>query len=124
RSLPLGCAPGGRVAPPPSATLRRYPEPSGVPVACRTTRDDELIEIGTRFLGALRYHGVANLDFRRDRRDGRAELSDFNPRLAGTTEVSVASGVDLPWVLSRLALGEEPQTLLFSQSGGEVRWAI
>ena len=122
--LTLCCVHGRPVAVSTYVTLRKYPEPYGVPVACRTTRDDELIEIGTRFLGALRYHGVANLDFRRDRRDGRPKLLDFNPRLAGTTEVSVASGVDLPWVLYRLALGEEPQRLLSSKPGVEVRWPI
>ena len=83
-------------------SLRNSPLPYGPPIACRTIRDDQLVEFGIRLLTALGYHGVAHLDFRRDRQDGVQKLLDFNARLAGTNEISALSGVNFPLMLYQL----------------------
>jgi predicted ATP-grasp superfamily ATP-dependent carboligase len=120
--LTVICAHGRPLAAAAYAVLRQYPPSYGPPAACRTIRDDELVALGGRFLQGLAYHGVANLDFRRDRRDGRLKLLDFNPRLPGSTEVCIRSGVDLPLMLYRLALGETVTPVLRPPAQVEVRW--
>ena len=86
--LTLLCVHGKPIAGSTYISLRNAPLPFGPPIACRTIRDDDLMESGSRLLRKIGFHGVAHLDFRRDRRDGQAKLLDFNARLAGTNEIS------------------------------------
>ena len=122
--LTLLCIHGKPVAGSTYLSLRNFPLPFGPPIACRTIRDEELMESGLRLLKALSFHGVAHLDFRRDRRDGRPKLLDFNARLAGTNEISTLSGVNFPLLLYRLAIGEEPEPCFDFQTDLEFRWLI
>ncbi len=105
-------------------SVRNAPLPFGPPVACRTIRDDKLVEVGAQLLKTIRFEGVAHLDFRRDRRDGLAKLLDFNARLAGTNELSTRSGVNFPLMLYKLALGEKPTPRLRHGRDLEFRWLL
>jgi predicted ATP-grasp superfamily ATP-dependent carboligase len=102
--------------------LRNAPLPYGPPVACRTVRDDDLMKVGIEFLKKIGYHGVAHLDFRRDKKDGHAKLLDFNPRLAGTNDVSIASGIDFALMLYRLAAGDSVSPIFDYELDSEFRW--
>lgn len=122
--LTLLCVHGEAVAGSTYVSLRNAPLPFGPPIACRTIWDERLMEFGRRLLKDLRFHGVAHLDFRRDRRDGEPKLLDFNARLAGTNEISTVSGINFPLLLYRLALGERPSPCFDFQAGLEFRWLI
>ena len=122
--LTLLCLHGTPLAGSTYLSLRNAPLPFGPPIACRTIRDDALLEAGIRLLKNLRFHGVAHLDFRRDRRDGIPKLLDFNARLAGTNEISVLSGVNFPLLLYRIALGEAPAPCFDGETDLEFRWLI
>jgi predicted ATP-grasp superfamily ATP-dependent carboligase len=104
--LSILCNQGETIAVSTYRTLRNAPLPYGPPVASRTFRDEGFVRAGMRFMEAIGYHGMANLDFRRDRRDGKFKLLDFNGRLAGTTEISICSGVDFPRLLYQIAANE------------------
>lgn len=105
-------------------SLRNAPLPYGPPVACRTIWDENLIRIGTDFLKKIGYHGVAHLDFRRDRRDGEPKMLDFNARIAGTNDISLRSGLDFGFLLYKLAIGESPKPSFAFGSGLEFRWLM
>jgi predicted ATP-grasp superfamily ATP-dependent carboligase len=61
-----------------------------------------------RLLEGLGWHGVAEVDFLWTGKTGDpAYLIEINPRLFGGLFQAIASGVDYPWMLYRLALGEE-----------------
>lgn len=122
--LTILCVHGEPLAGSAYMSLRNHPLPYGPPIACRTIVDDALMRTGMEFLRKLPYHGVAHLDFRRDRRDGQAKLLDFNPRLAGTNEISIRSGVDFPLMLYRLALGEPVKPCFTYEVGMEFRWLM
>jgi len=104
------------------ASLRNEPLPYGPPIACRTIRDDDLMRTGVEFLKKLRFHGAAHMDFRRDKRDGRAKLLDFHARMASTNEMSIRCGLNFPLMLYRLALGQEISPCFPRQEGIEFRW--
>jgi predicted ATP-grasp superfamily ATP-dependent carboligase len=104
-------------------TLRNRP-PFGPPVACRTIRDEHLMNIGIRFLKDLEYHGVAHLDFRRDERDGLPKLLDFNVRLAGSNEISTRTGVDFALILYQMALGRRVEPSFEYEVDTEFRWPL
>lgn len=60
---------------------RSYPAHTGLTSLGHAAANDELRDQVTALLARLRYRGIVDLDFRRDRRDGRYKLLDFNPRL-------------------------------------------
>ncbi len=77
-----------------ASTLRRAggPEP-------------ELVEMTRRLLDRLQWHGVAMVEWRRDR-SGTLHLMEINPRLWGSLPLTIAAGVDMPRGLLALARGD------------------
>lgn len=59
----------------------------------------ELEVMGERFLGAIDYYGLAELEFKLDARDGRHKLLDFNARTWGYHSLGERAGVDFPYML-------------------------
>jgi predicted ATP-grasp superfamily ATP-dependent carboligase len=89
--------------------LRQYPIGFGTASYHVTNWDPEAAELGVRFLRAVGMRGLANVEFKRDPRDGRLKLIECNPRLTGTTGLFRAAGVDLPlFIYSRLAGRQTP----------------
>jgi len=83
-----------------------------------------LREAGLRLLAALRWDGVAMVEFRRSDIDGRFYLMEINPRFAGSLDLAVAAGVDLPRMYVQLAAGlpvEPPPT---PRLGIKYRWLL
>ncbi len=76
--------------------LRSWPPYAGVTTRGRTVENDELSELSRRFCAAIGYRGIADLDWRLDRRDGRYKLLDFNPRVGAQFRLfDDAAGVDV-----------------------------
>jgi predicted ATP-grasp superfamily ATP-dependent carboligase/protein-tyrosine-phosphatase len=68
----------------------------GVPVS------SELLEASLKVLGALRYTGVAMVEFKRDAQTGRWVLLEVNARFWGSLPLALASGADFPLALFQL----------------------
>jgi D-aspartate ligase len=58
-----------------------------------------------RFLSAIGYYGLAELEFKRDPRDGAYKLLDVNARTWGYHTLGRAAGVDFPYLMFRDQLG-------------------
>jgi predicted ATP-grasp superfamily ATP-dependent carboligase len=85
--------------------IREYPATGGASTAAESIEDPELEELGLRLLGALDWHGLAMVEFKKDRRDGRFKLMEINPKLWGSLDLSIAAGVDFPWLAVQMARG-------------------
>lgn len=83
---------------------------------------DEVVEQGLSLLRELRYHGAAQVEFKRDPRDGRFKLIEVNPRLWQWHGLGAACGVDLTLVAYRDLLGERVEPV--RSDGCRRRWAI
>jgi predicted ATP-grasp superfamily ATP-dependent carboligase/protein-tyrosine-phosphatase len=68
----------------------------GVPVST------ELFDAAVKLLGALRYTGVAMVEFKRDAATGRWVLLEVNARFWGSLPLALASGADFPLALFQL----------------------
>ncbi|HEU4402186.1 MAG TPA: ATP-grasp domain-containing protein [Candidatus Polarisedimenticolia bacterium] len=90
------------------AKLRYYPPTGGSSTLNRTVRRRDLLEQASTLLTHLGWWGMADCDFIVDPRDGVARLMEINPRFTRTIRVLVEAGLDFPYALYRLALGEDP----------------
>ena len=64
-----------------------------------TTELPEVEEFGQRFLKAIDFYGIVELEFKRDARDGQLKLLDVNARAWGFHALGPAAGVDFPYLL-------------------------
>lgn len=77
---------------------------SGVSIAGRTVRNDELESTAAAVARAIGLVGVANVQLRYDV-NGVAALLEVNPRFPGALPLTIAAGVDMPSLALDLALG-------------------
>jgi D-aspartate ligase len=66
----------------------------------------DLTEIASRFLKEINYYGLAEVEFKRDPRDGKYKLLDVNARTWGFHVLGPAAGVDFPHLLYLDQLGQ------------------
>lgn len=85
--------------------LEQYPEGFGTACLVEGIDDPEVIQQGTRLLRALRYHGISELEYIRDRRDGVLKVIDVNTRVWKWIGLPIAAGIDLPWLAYAEATG-------------------
>jgi D-aspartate ligase len=87
---------------------RRRQHPSDFGIAStyvETISLPELAEPSCRFLAAIDYYGLAELEYKRDPRDGVYKLLDVNARTWGYHSVGASAGVDFPYLLFRDQIG-------------------
>ena len=83
---------------------------------------EEVVELGLRLLRALRFHGVSQVEFKRDPRDGLYRLMEVNPRLWQWHGLAAACGVDIPRIAYWDLLGARLPPVRMDGAGK--RWAI
>jgi D-aspartate ligase len=83
---------------------------------------EEVVEQGLTLLRALDFHGLSQVEFKRDPRDGSFRLMEVNPRLWQWHGLASACGVDLPVIAYRDLTGERLEPV--SANGSRMRWAI
>jgi D-aspartate ligase len=91
--------------------VRSHPPDFGRCSTCvETTELPELEEMALRFLRAVHFYGLAEVEFRRDPRDGIFKLLDVNARTWGYHSLGSAAGVDFPYMLFQDQLGIQVPT--------------
>jgi D-aspartate ligase len=63
-------------------------------------------ELSERFLKAINYYGLVEVEFKRDTRDGQYKLLDVNARTWGFHSLGSVTGVDFPYLLFADRTGE------------------
>jgi D-aspartate ligase len=86
----------------------------------RTARSSSRVaEPSVRFLRAIDYYGLVELEYKQDPRDGSYRLLDVNARTWGYHSLGPAAGVDFPYLLFRDQLGLPVETV---RARPGVRW--
>lgn len=86
---------------------RQYPIDFGyTSTFVETVENKEVEEAGSRFLNSLGYSGIAEVEFKYDRRDEHYKILDVNMRSWTWNSLGRIAGVDFPYVLWQLAMGE------------------
>jgi len=91
-----------------------WPVGGGVTACGYSVLNPALADLTERFCKAVGYQGVADLDWRFDRRDGQYKLVDFNPRVGAqfalfstSTELDVVRALHLDLTGRNVAVGEQ-----------------
>src|SRR5258706_3994805 len=83
---------------------------------------EDMVARARRILESVEWHGVAMVEFKRDARDGAAVLMEINGRFWNSLPLAIASGVDFPFLIYRLATeGACPERLDY-RVGVRGRW--
>ncbi|WP_028922322.1 ATP-grasp domain-containing protein [Pseudonocardia acaciae] len=79
-----------------AAKIRNSPAETGSPSVVVSRKIPELAEAGRRLLAALGYLGYANVEFKRDPRDGLYKLIEVNARHNLSAQLAIRAGVNFP----------------------------
>jgi len=87
---------------------RQYPQEFGRAATYVESVDvPELKELSERFLQAIEFYGLVEIEFKLDPRDGQYKLLDVNARAWGFHGLGKAAGTDFPLILFADQLGME-----------------
>ena len=67
-------------------------------VGVETIDAPEIEHLSERFLKAIKYHGIVEIEFKRDPRSGEYKLLDVNARPWGFHAIGPAAGIDFPYL--------------------------
>jgi len=81
----------------------------------------EILDAAVRLALAIGMEGPCEVEFRRDA-SGHPLLMEINPRLAGTLENAIRSGVDFPLMIWQWATGQPVQPVRAYRVGVRTRW--
>ena len=86
--------------------IRQYPARTGTITAGLVEHVEDILDMSKRFVKAVGFYGISNIEYKYDERDGLYKLMEINPR-TGLWNLSVLeSGVNLPLMAYRDILGE------------------
>ncbi len=86
--------------------LRQWPVNYGGACHSMSTYQREVLELGLKLLKSINYRGLANIEFKKDPRDGQFKLMEINVRGSAQVGLAVDSGVDIPNIVYKDALHE------------------
>jgi predicted ATP-grasp superfamily ATP-dependent carboligase len=105
-------------------SFREYPPTGGSSTLRQTIADEDLCAQALALLRALEWYGVAQVEFKRDPRDGRAKVMEINPRFWNSVQLAIDAGVNFPALLHRMATGRPFRPALDYPVGIRSRWLL
>jgi predicted ATP-grasp superfamily ATP-dependent carboligase len=104
--------------------IRQYPPTGGASTYAVSVKFPRLVELTESLLKSLRWRGVANVEFKIDRRDGSPRLMEANPRLWGSLQLAITSGINIPQMLYQLAIDGDTKPVFDYKTGVKFRWFL
>jgi len=105
--------------------LRQTPPDCGTCTYGESCSDaEDAVRLAERLVDAIGYEGIAEVEFKRDRRDGRLKLMELNPRPTVFCMIADAQGVNLPLAAYDGLAGVPARTpaRVAGPNGRVVRW--
>ena len=83
--------------------LHEYPITGGSSTLAKSSYNEKLKYMGEKILSALNWHGVAMVEFKKDKM-GHYYLMEINPKFWGSLELSYTAGLNFPYLAYLLAI--------------------
>jgi len=104
--------------------LREYPVSGGASTLRESVRFDGIRDVAVSLLKEIGWFGVAMVEFKQDVRDGSMKLMEINPRFWGSLQLAIVSGVNFPYLLYKMAKGEQFASVEDYEIGVRCRWLL
>lgn len=102
--------------------LRDYPINGGQATLRISLRCEQAEDSFQKLLEELEWHGICQADFVVDKKNKVPYLIDINPRFWGSLAQGIASGVDFPYLLYKIAINGDVETIKEFKTGVKSRW--
>lgn len=86
--------------------LRHFPIDRGPSTLQESVIRPDLIKLSLDIMRHIPWHGVVEIEFMIDPRDGIPKFMEINSRFWNSLQTSIFSGINFPWLLYRIACGE------------------
>jgi predicted ATP-grasp superfamily ATP-dependent carboligase len=104
--------------------LRHFPLRDGLSTMQESILRPDLVERAITLLRAIGWYGLAEVEFMEHPETGEALLLEINPRFWASIQLAIACGVDFPYLLYRLAMGQPVQETHQYTVGRRCRWLL
>ena len=106
--------------------VREYPATGGASTCALSVYDSILLHEGSKILDHMRWHGVAMVEFKKSRHNGKYYLIEINPKFWGSHDLALESGVNFPMEVYKLAIGNRtlPAAKTTYSIGLKYHWPI
>jgi predicted ATP-grasp superfamily ATP-dependent carboligase len=88
--------------------IRRVPKQFGIGCYHATEWLPDVAEVGRKFFTSIGYRGLANIEFKRDPRDGKLKVMESNPRFTAAHQLLIAAGMDTARIVYDVLSGAKP----------------
>ncbi len=103
--------------------LREKPPSGGVSVVCKSVSvQPEMEEYAQKLLADVDWQGVAMVEYKKDKRDGRVKLMEINGRFWGSLQLAISAGVDFPVLYHEHLLGKKIKAIENYKIGLRMKW--
>jgi predicted ATP-grasp superfamily ATP-dependent carboligase len=103
--------------------VKEYPLSGGPTVVGVSCNNESIKEYALKLLRGMKWTGVAEVEFIIDP-NGEPKLLEVNPRFWMPLNLAIYSGVDFPYLLYRLAMGEKVEPVTSYKVGIKYRWVL
>jgi predicted ATP-grasp superfamily ATP-dependent carboligase len=104
--------------------LRHFPVRDGLSTMQESVWRPDLVERAVALLRAIGWYGLAEVEFMEDPTTGEALLLEVNPRFWASIQLAVTCGVDFPYLLYQLAMGQRVDDTHVYTLGRRCRWLV
>lgn len=104
--------------------LREYPITGGPSTLRVSIKHHEMERIAVKLMKYFNWHGLAMIEFKLDERTNKPYLIEVNPRFWGSINQAIASGVDFPYLLYKMAVEGDIQPVLEYKLGVKTRFLM
>lgn len=102
--------------------IKEYPITGGPSAIAKAYYDKNLIEQSLMLLKALKWHGPIMIEFKKDLRDDKFKLIEINPKLWGSLDLTIAAGIDIPYLMVLQAMGIDFEPITSYKRDVTYRW--
>ncbi|AFH50184.1 Putative ATP-grasp enzyme [Ignavibacterium album JCM 16511] len=96
---------------------------TGGPSTLRMSTTNSLLEnYAVKLFSSVKFHGVAMIEFKYDEKSGNAWFIECNPRFWGSVGLAINSGVNFPYLLYRMAVDGDVESVKDYEKGVVVEW--
>jgi predicted ATP-grasp superfamily ATP-dependent carboligase len=104
--------------------LRHFPVQDGLSTLQESVWRPDLVERAVALLRAIGWYGLAEVEFMEHPETGEALLLEINPRFWASVQLAIACGVDFPYLLHQVALGQPVDEVHTYTLGQRCRWLL